>query len=523
MAFQNKKVYTAMRIKTIVVILCLLTFMISCSVPEVVLKNEIDTGLHDMSSDQGSEITYSDLLSEIAAVNSETAASSQNFSSVSASATSSEKSVTSSKKAESKASSKAASKASSKATSSSAPSQDNLQILGEMRGVWVAYYELDFKGKSKQEFTETMTLRFKKMKALGINAVFMHARSHSDAFYKSAYFPWSNYLTGTQGADPGYDPFAVMCDLAHNEGLQIHAWVNPYRIVTNSIPADMNKLADNNPGKMWFNDGSGDVLKLTNGNGLYYNPSSKRARELIVNGIKEIINKYNVDGIHFDDYFYPTSDLAFDLDSYNKFKANPGGFYGIDFSSAKYKNCLDGTKLETMSQMQWRRTNINILIADVYAAVKSKSSKLVFGISPAGNISNNYNSLALDVSKFLSTSGFVDYMMPQIYFGFEHQYDYAKFDVMLNDWIKGNTNKNIKLYIGLAFYKAGGASESNAIAKLEWQNKNDIIMRQVQLIKNTYKTHNQLKGFVFFAYTELFNDAVHFTLERENLLRVIKN
>ena len=530
MAFRNKKVYIVMKIKVLAIILCLLTFALSCSVPKIAQEDEGGFSSYNAlsyeTSEAASEITFSELMSEIAAINPDMASSESGVSYMATTSADTAKNNTASKNvASSKVSVKTSStakKTSSSKTSSVAPSDKNvLQTLGELRGVWIAFYELGFANKSKEYFIEEMTLRLKKMKAMGLNAVFFHARSHSDAFYQSSYFPWSNYISGQQGKSPGYDPLAIMCDLAHKEGMQLHAWVNPYRIVTNSVVADMNKLDSNNPGRKWFEDGSGDVLRLPDGKGLYYDPSSKRSRELIVNGIKEIINKYNVDGIHFDDYFYPSSDMKFDEISYNKFKANPDAFYGINFSSAKYKNCLDGAKLQTMTQNEWRRTNINILVADVYAAVKAKSSKLVFGISPAGNITNNHDKLGLDVSKYLSTSGFVDYMMPQIYFGFKHPLNYAKFNVMLDDWKKMNTNKNVLLYIGLAFYKAGGASESNVLAKTEWQEEHDIIMRQVHLIKDTYKTHSQLKGFVFFAYTELFSSEECFTLERENLLKVI--
>lgn len=134
--------------------------------------------------------------------------------------------------------------------------------------------------------------------------------------------------------------------------------------------------------------------------GIYYNPGSEEARQLIVDGVKEIVANYNVDGIHFDDYFYPTTDASFDSGTYAAYQ-NSGG---------------------TLSLADWRRENVNILVRQTYAAIKSINPSVKFGISPQGNMSNNYNVQYSDVAKWISTSGYVDYICPQVYFGFQNQH-----------------------------------------------------------------------------------------------------
>ena len=421
--------------------------------------------------------------------------------------------------------------ASSKAASSKpTPAPTNVIIPNkELKGAWLAFYELDYRGKTKNQFILDITDKFKRMRDFGLNAVFVHVRSHGDAFYESKYFPWTVYFAdskpGKQGSAPGYDPLALMVTIAHEVGLELHAWINPYRVVMTGTVANLDTLSDNNPAKKWLAEGTDDVLRCTNGTGLYYNPASKRARELALNGIKEILDKYAVDGIHFDDYFYPDYSPDFDKTAYERYKKDPANFFGVDFSKDRYKKCIDdGATYKTLTLQQFRRTCVSLLVADIYAAVKVKSSQLVFGISPAANINNNVNNMGLDVKKFASVEGFVDYMMPQLYFGFEYPNPKYSFTSYLDDWLAINTNKNIALYVGLAFYKAGGLQGDQTPAnKAEWESKRDIIKRQVEHLRATHKTHSQLNGFVFFEYSALLNDPREaYLTERANVAPLLK-
>ena len=260
----------------------------------------------------------------------------------------------------------------------------------EMRGVWVAYLSLDNVNKAKIDSIVSNA------KQNGMNTIYFHVRPFGDALYKSNYYPWSHLVTGTQGEAPsdGFDPLAYAVEAAHREGLELHAWLNPLRIMLNSGVYPPTLSADN-PYNVWRNDDNAenDDWVIDYGKGKYYNPAIPEVRELIVNGVKEIVENYNVDGIHWDDYFYPASDDSF------------------DDSEAYAEYMLGGGKL---SLSDWRKQNISTLVKSVYSAVKASDSEVEFGISPAGNIENCLSAGA-DVKTWGSQEGYVDYLCPQIY------------------------------------------------------------------------------------------------------------
>ena len=237
---------------------------------------------------------------------------------------------------------------------------------GEMRGVWVSY--LDWNGWAKDEagykkaMDQTLDLCVQK----GLNAVFLQVRPDGDAMYPSQYFPWSKFASGKQGKNPGYDPLAYAVQAAHQRGLQLHAWINPYRIT-----GYLNRYSDlcaSNPAIAWAKDGdsSNDRWVLCQNGEYYYNPAIPQVRQLIIDGVKEIVTNYEVDGIHFDDYFYPNLDDS---------KAETW------FDYPEYQ--AGGTSLSVAA---WRRNNVNELVRGVYSAVKSIRPQALFGISPDGKI-----------------------------------------------------------------------------------------------------------------------------------------
>ena len=239
---------------------------------------------------------------------------------------------------------------------------------GEMRGVWVSY--LDWNGWAKDEagykkaMDQTLDLCVQK----GLNAVFLQVRPDGDAMYPSQYFPWSKFASGKQGKNPGYDPLAYAVQAAHQRGLQLHAWINPYRIT-----GYLNRYSDlcaSNPAIAWAKDGdsSNDRWVLCQNGEYYYNPAIPQVRQLIIDGVKEIVTNYEVDGIHFDDYFYPNLDDS---------KAETW------FDYPEYQ--AGGTSLSVAA---WRRNNVNELVKGVYSAVKSIRPQASFGISPEGYLQN---------------------------------------------------------------------------------------------------------------------------------------
>ena len=359
---------------------------------------------------------------------------------------------------------------------------------GEMRGVWVSY--LDWNGWAKDEagykkaMDQTLDLCVQK----GLNAVFLQVRPDGDAMYPSQYFPWSKFASGKQGKNPGYDPLAYAVQAAHQRGLQLHAWINPYRIT-----GYLNRYSDlcaSNPAIAWAKDGdsSNDRWVLCQNGEYYYNPAIPQVRQLIIDGVKEIVTNYEVDGIHFDDYFYPNLD---------------DGKAETWFDYPEYQ--ASGTSLSVAA---WRRNNVNELVRGVYSAVKSIRPQALFGISPEGYLQNLRKDTRqfTDVDAWMTQSGYVDYLMPQIYWGFEAKQNgqaagYA-FANCLNEWVTLKKKGNVKLYVGLALYKTGtDAVDGNEVP--EWQRYHDIMKREVQAGRAT----GQVSGYCFYDVSSLTRAA----------------
>ncbi len=359
---------------------------------------------------------------------------------------------------------------------------------GEMRGVWVSY--LDWNGWAKDEagykkaMDQTLDLCVQK----GLNAVFLQVRPDGDTMYPSQYFPWSKFASGKQGKNPGYDPLAYAVQAAHQRGLQLHAWINPYRIT-----GYLNRYSDlcaSNPAIAWAKDGdsSNDRWVLCQNGEYYYNPAIPQVRQLIIDGVKEIVTNYEVDGIHFDDYFYPNLDDS---------KAETW------FDYPEYQ--ASGTSLSVAA---WRRNNVNELVRGVYGAVKSIRPQALFGISPEGYLQNLRKDTRqfTDVDAWMTQSGYVDYLMPQIYWGFEAKQNgqaagYA-FANCLNEWVTLKKKGNVKLYVGLALYKTGtDAVDGNEVP--EWQRYHDIMKREVQAGRAT----GQVSGYCFYDVSSLTRAA----------------
>lgn len=359
----------------------------------------------------------------------------------------------------------------------------------EMRGVWVSYLELTNLGGYEQ-YKLSINSMFDKIKSQGINTIFFHARAFSDALYKSDYFPWSHVLNSgaIQGVNPGYDPLEYAVGAAHARGLELHAWINPYRVWTKS--SNINDLDMDNPARVWETDAStaNDNWVLTDPDkvGIYYNPAIPEVRELIINGIKEIVKNYDVDGIHFDDYFYGSASELFDASTYNAYKTGGG----------------------LLSLANWRLDNVNKLVKETYTAVKAIRN-VPFGISPQAKVSSDYAVQFADVNRWGSEAGYVDYLAPQVYFGFQNAtMPYAP---TVQTWRALVTNPNVKLYIGLAAYKLGNDDYNAGASGLkEWIGTTDILKRMLQ----TARTNNA-DGFIIFSYKALVNPAN--ATEMENL------
>lgn len=333
---------------------------------------------------------------------------------------------------------------------STPPASNN---INEMRGAWMSFNDLEYFDRNK------IDAMLDKAAAMKLNTVFVHARAFSDAFYKSDIFPWSHKLTGVQGQAPAADPLAYVVKAGHQRGLRVEAWINPYRI-SNSTELT-HSLALNNPAVKWLGDPARVLHYEANDEEcLIYNPASQEVRDLITAGILEIVNNYEVDGIHFDDYFYVGSTGA-----------------NLDES--------------------FKKSQVNKLVQQVYTAVKSADPALTFGISPAGNIGNCLAAGA-DVETWLAQDGYVDYVCPQIYWSNENRSVNAQFDNCLNNWLAMKKNPNVKMYVGLALYRTSLYIAGDP----GWENRSDNLRSQVQSLRST----GQCSGFILFDISNLLDE-----------------
>lgn len=366
----------------------------------------------------------------------------------------------------------------------------------EVRGMWISFFELEtaLKGRSEASFRQNIIEILDNVTATGFNTVFVQVRPYADALYPSNYFPWSYLATGTEGVDPGFDPFAIVMEESKARSLRVEAWINPYR-----VRAGLSKdepMSGQNQASVWLNAGNSAVLQYDGC--VYYNPASKSAQELIVNGVKEIVERYDVDGIHFDDYFYPTTNLSFDKASYQQYRSSGG----------------------KLSQGDWRRENVNTLVRAVYEAIKTIDSSVVFGISPQGNTSNNYSQQFIDVEKWLQNPGYIDYICPQIYWGYNHKS--APFQATVEKWNRMAAKGDVALYVGMGAYRLGTIDSGAGSGKNEWKGTQNILSRMVQ----TSRQQSQYDGFVMFRYDSLYNPSPEIksqaTVELENLAAIFR-
>lgn len=352
-----------------------------------------------------------------------------------------------------------------------------------VKAVWITYYELSSftKDSKQQEFKKQIGKVFKQLSAKGFNRVTVQVRPYADAFYNSSCFPVSSYCFNEQGSELIFDPLEIMTEQAHKYNLSIEAWVNPYRV---SISNDFSELSQDNPAVKWKDT---DNLIICD-SGIYFNPASEEVTELIVEGVKEIVENYDVDSICFDDYFYPATDKSIDSTSYKSYKKN-GGDKGLD---------------------DWRRENINNMIKSVYKTVKEVDSTVTFGISPASNIENNYSTLYADVTKWCTEEGYVDYICPQIYFGFQNENQ--PFMKTVKNWTQ---TAECNLYVALPLYKAGKEDEfAGEDGIKEFVNNNNIIARQVIYLSKL----SEVKGYYIFSYSSLKDND-----ETKNLYSAMQN
>lgn len=366
----------------------------------------------------------------------------------------------------------------------------------ELRAVWVATVSnIDFPSRptissdvQKSEFIRLLDMHQQN----GMNAVVVQIRPATDAFYPSPLEPWSQWLTGTQGQPPVpyYDPLQFMIEETHKRKMEFHAWMNPYRAVFNIGNSSISATHITRIHPEWF---------LTYGDKKYFDPGNKDVQKHVTAVVKDVVARYAVDAIHFDDYFYPYR--------------IPGKEFPDENSFRRFGNGLN--------KDDWRRSNTDSIIVMLSRVIREENSKCQFGISPFGVWRNadkdpggsntragqtNYDDLYADILLWLK-KGWIDYVAPQLYWEIGH--NLADYNTLIDWWSNNTYGKNC--YIGIGIYRAG----SNAA----WKDRTQL-PRQIEKLRNT----PNVNGMIFFSSKTFernpngWNDSLRLNYFREPAL-----
>ncbi|MEA4832331.1 MAG: family 10 glycosylhydrolase [Oscillospiraceae bacterium] len=381
-------------------------------------------------------------------------------------------------------------------TSYSASTPEYLKALWLSQFDLASVYKNGSAQRSSDDFEALMGIILDNAVENGFNAVIIQVRPYADSFYPSELYPMSDFISGMFGREIKYDPFARIVKLAKARGLSVHAWINPLRGMTE----EQIKLVPNSyPIKKWYNDPQrkGKYIVYVNDR-WYLNPAYGEVRGLIAAGAAEIVSKYNVDGVHMDDYFYPTTSSDFDYSAYAAYKSE-NGYIALD---------------------NYRREMLSQTVSGIYKAVKDINPSALFGISPAGEINTVYNSHYADVYRWCSEPGFVDYICPQVYFGMEH--DTCDFEKVSKIWLDTVKLDSIRLFIGMSLGKAKSEVDNYAgSGKYEWRDNKDVLKRCFDYISGV----KRCSGVVYFCYQYFYDPLTGVEVsatktERENLFPI---
>ncbi|MEW2375747.1 family 10 glycosylhydrolase [Micromonospora sp. NPDC047812] len=327
----------------------------------------------------------------------------------------------------------------------------------QFRAMWISsVVNIDWPSKASQTSPDrvaTQQAEYRQLldlaERLNHNAVVVQIRPTADAFWPSPHEPWSEYLTGVRGENPGWDPLKFVVEEAHKRNLEFHAWFNPYRV---SMPApggagaDINQLAPNHPVREHPEWTFAYPPAGVAGSRLYYNPGIPEVREFVQTAMMDAVKRYDVDGVHFDDYFYPYPSGTHQVPDDATFAAHNRGF---------------------TNKADWRRDNINLLIQEMNAKIKAEKPWVKFGVSPFGiwrnqsadplgsdtTGSQSYDIISADTRKWVKEE-WIDYIVPQLYW-YMGQYPAADYTRLVPWWADVVKGTRVQLYIGQADYKSG--------------------------------------------------------------------
>lgn len=363
-----------------------------------------------------------------------------------------------------------------------------------IRGAWLTTLNnIDWPSKSGLSETELKSEMFDILdfyESVGINTIFFQVRPEGDAFYRSSFEPWSEHITGNKGEVPpgNIDPLQLLLDEAHNRYMEVHAWINPFRALSSPTKTELDDFIHHQTNPEWF---------VKYGHHLYYDPGVPEVRNYTLEIIKDITTNYDVDGIHFDDYFYPYP-IA------NKIFNDQSTYYQLG---------------KGLSLSQWRKSNIDDLVFNVHQYLFENHPYIKFGISPFGvwenssvhplgsetkagitALSSNYADIVVWMQK-----GWVDYIVPQIYWNIG--FDAANFEVLTKWWNQHSYGRHI--YVGHSLYKF---NENSRIP--QWRDGNEILRQFAEI-----ETNSHLNGSIFFNTSSLLKNVVGSTTNIQKYFR----
>ena len=359
----------------------------------------------------------------------------------------------------------------------------------EFRGAWIQAVNAQFQGLSRETMQQTLTYQLDELQKDGVNAIIFQVRPECDALYSSRIEPWSRFLTGTQGKNPGWDPLAWMITECHKRGMELHAWINPYRAKTKGTAA----LAGNHICVV-------DPQSYFEYNGQYIlNPGIPSNRDYICKVAADIVSRYDIDGFHMDDYFYPYPAAGLDI---------PDGEQFEEYNNGGFKDIRD-----------WRRDNVNVFVKQLSETIHNIKPWVKFGVSPFGIYRNkksdpvngsdtnglqNYDDLYADVLLWVN-NGWVDYCVPQLYWEIGHKA--ADYDTLINWWNRFCGNR--PLYIG---------EDIERTAKYP-----DLHNPNINQMSAKFKLHEQMKNVqgtvLWYAKAAVDNTGNYGTMLRRNYWR----
>ena len=347
----------------------------------------------------------------------------------------------------------------------------------EVRGVFISYIDYsNLKNKTKEEKEKIITEMINNVYYYGLNSIILQVRPFSDAIYPSEIYQSSKVVSEKEGDPLELDILQYFIEESKKKNIEIYVWINPYRIRSENDISDISKESYY---YKWLDTNNIERSE----NGIYLNPASQEVLDYITSGLKELCENYDIKGIIYDDYFYPSDTI--DLENYEETD-------------------------KSITLKQYRINNINNLLEESYKTIKSVNEDIKFGISPAGNIENNLDKEYLDIEYILKQE-YLDLIIPQLYFGFNNSTKpYIK---TLEDWSNLNVN-NKDLYVALALYKSGKVDTFAGDGENEWLEETNIIKKQILISRN----EKNYKGFFIFRYEHLFE-----TFKNNNLIKEIEN